>query len=87
MDDSTLNDLETRMFFTQDWLAMAGMAQQLLAEVYRLRKELNDPFYMYAYARISRTAILCRNAELEKLKAEIKKLKEALRKLEDDNVN
>ena len=41
--------------------------QKLLREFRRLTHELNDPSFMYAGSRIRRDAILCRDAEIDKL--------------------
>lgn len=40
--------------------------QRLVREVLRLKHELANPQFMYAGGRVSRDAILCRNATIDK---------------------
>jgi hypothetical protein len=84
MDDSTLRELEDRLYSCPDSLAK-DTAQKFLVEVYRLRKELNDPYYTFASGRISRLAILDRNQKISELLEQVKRLKASLSGLEDDD--
>lgn len=49
-------------------------AARLLVEVRRLRHELADPMFMYAGGRISRHAVVGRNADIERLQRDATRL-------------
>lgn len=51
----------------------ARNVRALVSEVRRLQTALDDPNYLYS-GRIHRQAILCRNAEIDKLREKVAKL-------------
>lgn len=65
LTESDLTELEM-IAFAGDSLEHKAM-QKLIREFRRLSHELNDPAFMYAGSRIRRDAILCRDAEIDKL--------------------
>lgn len=54
---------------------MAHLVLKLVNEVRSLQHELADPNYQYSSGRIHRQAILCRDAEIDRLRKELEKLK------------
>ncbi len=73
LDDSEFFQME-EIIYKEPFNQEKEIAQKLLHEVRRLKHELDDPNYIYS-GRIHRAAILCRNAEIDALRAEIQKIK------------
>jgi len=71
--ESDLQDIEVQAFEVPDSIT-SHHVQRLVIEVRKLRMQLIDPNFMYS-GRIPRQAILCRNAEIDRLRAEIHELK------------
>ncbi len=57
--------------------ALASAIELLVREVRSLQHELIHPNYQYAGGRIPRGAILCREAEIDRLREELELLKAA----------
>lgn len=78
MSHPFIDEIDLRMAeelaVTED-TAMSQWLSKCVSEVRRLQHELNDPNYSYS-GRIHRQAILCRNAEIDRLQKRIKELEE-----------
>lgn len=77
-EESDLHDIEKYAAGQADSL-LSLVTMRLVREVRRLQHELNDPNYLYASGRISRSAIICREAEADKLRERIKALETDLK--------
>lgn len=76
----TFEDVEIGVHAEPDsWLQRKAL--QLLAKVVELNSEVHDPLYFYAGSRIRREALLCRDADRDKLRKELEQCRKELEQL------
>ncbi len=72
LNDGDINDLEEAAYKQPDSLIRRALCR-VLVELRAERHKLRDPNYIYAHSRISRQALICRDAEIERLREELRK--------------